>query len=42
MVADSSQFLGENNKKLIIYTVIVKIPRQTALIVENRQFFMLI
>ena len=42
VVALGSQFLGENKKKLIIYTVIVKIPRQTALIVENRQFFMLI
>ena len=34
MVADSSQFLGENKEKLIIYTFIVKIPRQTALIAD--------
>ena len=42
VVAGGSQFLGENFKKLIIYTVIVKIPRQTALIAKNRRFFTLI
>ena len=42
MVAGGSQFFGENFKKFIVYTVIVIIPRQTALIGKNRHFFTLI
>ena len=40
VVAKGSQFFGENFKKPIIYTVTVKIPRQTVLIAKNRRFFM--